>query len=84
VDYTIIATDETAGNRQVSKLSAVMYDSSVNYNEYSTLTVNGLVGNITVGYDPGNIVKPATVTLYVEPFNINPATYKIQLTVYDD
>lgn len=84
VDYTVIATDEIAGNRQVSKLSAVLYDSSVNYNEFSTLTVNGLVGNLTVGYDPGDIVKPATITLYVEPFSNNHSTYKVQITAYDD
>jgi len=84
VDYTIIATDPIAGNRQVSKLSAVMYDSTCNYNEYSTLNVNGFVGNFTVGYSPGNIIAPAQVTLYVEPVNINLATYKIQMTVYEE
>lgn len=84
VDYTIIATDPIAGNRQVSKLSAVMYDSTCNYNEYSTLNVNGFVGNFTVGYNPGNIIAPAQVTLYVEPTNINLASYKIQMTVYEE
>ena len=84
VDYTIIATDPIAGNRQVSKLSAVMYDSTCNYNEYSTLNVNGFVGNFTVGYSPGNIISPAQVTLYVEPTNINLSTYKIQMTVYEE
>lgn len=84
VDYVIIATDAIAGNRQVSKLSAVMYDSTCNYNEYSTLNVNGFVGNFTVGYFAGNIISPATVTLYVEPTNINMSTYKIQMTVYEE
>jgi hypothetical protein len=84
VDYTVIATDTTSGNRQVSKLSAVMFQATCNYNEYSTLSVNGLVGNLTVGYDPGNIISPASVTLYVEPTNTNLSSYKIQMTVYEE
>lgn len=84
VDYTIIATNSIAGNRQVSKLSAVMYDSTCNYNEYSTLNVNGFVGNFTVGYNPGNIISPASVTLYVEPYASSLSTYKIQMTVYEE
>ena len=84
VDYTIIATNPIAGNRQVSKLSAVMYDSTCNYNEYSTLNVNGFVGNFTIGYDPGNIIAPASVTLYVEPVAATLSTYKIQMTVYEE
>ena len=83
-NYTIIATNPIAGNRQVSKLSAVMYDSTCNYNEYSTLNVNGFVGNFTVGYNPGNIISPASVTLYVEPYAASLSTYKIQMTVYEE
>jgi hypothetical protein len=84
VDYTVIATDTTSGNRQVSKLSAVMFQATCNYNEYSSLHVNGLVGNLTVGYDPGNIISPASVTLYVEPLSTNLSSYKIQMTVYEE
>jgi len=84
VDYTVIATDNTSGNRQVTKLSAVMFQATCNYNEYSSLHVNGLVGNFTVGYTPGNIITPAQVTLYVEPESVNLSVYKIQLTVYQE
>lgn len=84
VDFTVIATDAVGGNRQVSKLSAVMYDSTVHYNEYSTLFVNGLVGDFSVGFNPGNVTSPDSVVLYVEPDTNNTATYKIQITVYDD
>lgn len=84
IDFTVIATDPIAGNRQVSKLSAVMYQSTVDYNEYSTLNVNGPVGNFTIGYTAGNIINPSLVTLYVEPVAINLATYKIQMTLYQE
>jgi hypothetical protein len=36
LDFTIIATNNTIGRRQISKLSAVIYQSSLNYNEYTT------------------------------------------------
>jgi phosphoglycolate phosphatase-like HAD superfamily hydrolase len=84
VDFTVIATDDTSRSRQVSKLSAVMYDANVNYNEYSTLFVNDLVGDFSVGYNAGNAIVGPSVTLFVEPETVNTTTYKIQITVYDD
>ena len=84
VDYTIVATSPLDNIRQVSKLSAIMYDQTLDYNEYNTLNINGLVGNFTVGYQAGNIIAPAQVTLYVEPYTSNATTYKIQMTVYEE
>jgi hypothetical protein len=84
VDYTIVATTAADNIRQVSKLSAIMYDETLDYNEYNTLNINGLVGNFTVGYQPGNIIAPPQVTLYVEPYTSNVTTYKIQMTVYEE
>lgn len=84
VDYTIVATTPLDNFRQVSKLSAIMYDETLDYNEYNTLNINGLVGNFTVGYEPGSIIAPPQVTLYVEPYTSNPTTYKIQMTVYEE
>lgn len=84
VDYTIVATTPSDNIRQVSKLSAIMYDETLDYNEYNTLSINGLVGNFTVGYQPGNIIAPPQVTLYVEPYTSNATSYKIQMTVYEE
>jgi hypothetical protein len=83
VDFTVIATDDIAAKRQVSKLSAVLYQSSLNYSEYSTLFVNGLTGNFTMAYNPGNILSPPTATLYVEPTSTNMTVYKVMVTVYE-
>lgn len=84
VDYTIVATTPLDNIRQVSKLSAIMYDETLDYNEYNTLSINGLVGNFTVGYQAGNIIAPPQVTLYVEPYTSSSTTYKIQMTVYEE
>ena len=84
VDYTIVATSPVDNIRQVSKLSAIMYDETLEYNEYNTLTINGQVGNFTVSYQPGNIIAPPQVTLSVEPYTVNLTTYKIQMTVYEE
>lgn len=83
VDFTIIATDNITSARQVSKLSAVLYNASLNYSEYSTLFVNGLTGNFTMAYDPGNILAPPTAVLYVEPTSTNLTVYKVMITVYE-
>lgn len=84
MDYTIVATNATTGSRQVSKVSAVMYNEMVNYNEYSTLFVNSLVGDFSVSYDPGNIIVPASVTLHVEPTYSSMTIYKIQMTMIEE
>jgi hypothetical protein len=83
LDFTIIATNDTVGHRQISKLSAIVYQSSLNYNEYSTLVVNGQVGNFTMDYSPGNILVSPAARLYVEPSNAAMTTYKILITRYD-
>jgi hypothetical protein len=83
LDFTIIATNNTIGRRQISKLSAVVYQSSLNYNEYSTLLINGQVGNFTMSYDPGNIIVSPAARLYVEPSNAASTTYKILITKYE-
>lgn len=84
VDYTIVATNCVDNIRQVSKLSAIMYDQILDYNEYNTLSINGLIGNFTVGYQPGNIISSPQVILYVEPYVASETTYKIQMTVYEE
>lgn len=84
VDYTIVATSPVDSIRQVSKLSAIMYNETLDYNEYNTLYINGQVGNFTVSYQPGNIIAPPQVTLSVEPYTTNLTTYKIQMTVYEE
>ena len=84
VDYTIVATNAVDSIRQVSKLSAVVYDETLEYNEYNTLNINGQVGNFTVSYQAGNIIAPPQVTLSVEPYFTNLTTYKIQMTVYEE
>ena len=84
LDFTIISTDATAGNRQICKLEAVYYANTVHYNEYSTIQVNGPVGNFAVTYDAGDIINPARASLYVYPTTSNMTTYKIQVTAYEE
>lgn len=83
LDFTIIATNQTIGCRQISKLSAITYQSTLNYNEYSTLVINGQVGNFTMDYSPGNIIVSPAARLYVEPANAAVTTYKILITRYE-
>ena len=84
LDFTVISTDSTAGNRQICKLEAVYYDGTVHYNEYNTIQVNGPVGDFAITYEPGNISTPAMASLYVFPTTSNMTTYKIQVTAYQE
>jgi len=84
VDFTVVATDISTGNRQISKLASIIYQTKCNYNEYSTLYVNGLVGDLSLGYNPGNILVPASLTLYTQSESVNLSTYKINVTAYQE
>jgi hypothetical protein len=76
LDFVIIATDSTAGNRQITKSTAVYYGGNVNYNEYSQIYVNGPVADYSLSYNAGYIV------LYATPESSNSVTYKMQITQY--
>ena len=79
IDYTIIATDNTANARQTSKLFASVLGTEVGYFEYGTIDVpmtSPGVGDFKVVYDSGNVV------LTVSPIPNNLVNYKIMITSY--
>ena len=78
-EFHIIATDATAGTRQSSKISCVVYDGQVQNNEYAGLYVNGGVGQFSVQYNPGT---PPILQLRVIPDNNNQTTYKMLITLF--
>lgn len=84
IDFTIIATNTSEDSRQISKISTVVYNGNLQYNEYSTLFVNDMVGDLSVGYDAGNILNPPSVVLYTESNQSSLTTYKVQITVYQE
>jgi hypothetical protein len=76
LEFTIVATDASAGLRQITKSTVVYYAGNVNYNEYSQLFVGGPVGDYSIAYNAGYII------LYVTPETMNTVTYKMQITEY--
>lgn len=82
VDFTIIATDSTAGTRQTSKISATFYNGNIAYNEYAGLQINGGVGSFSVDYFAGNIVTPPSYQLLVTPDSNNLTNYKLLVVEY--
>lgn len=83
IDFAIISTDPSGSKRQVSKISSVIYDATVNYNEYSSLHVNGPTGDFKVLYDAGNILVTPKVNLVVTPTTANATTHKMLITLYE-
>lgn len=81
LDFMIIATDPTDGNRQTSKIVASVYDGEVGYFEYGTIDVPLLgpgVGDFRVTYNLGNVL------LTVTPVTSNTVNYKIMITSYKE
>lgn len=81
LDVTIVATDATGGNRQISKLFATVWDGEVGYFEYGTIDVPLLgpgVADFKVVYSLGNVL------LTVTPMTANTVTYKIMMTSYKE
>jgi hypothetical protein len=55
VDFNVVATDVTTTSRQVSKLMAISYNGTVDYNEYGSLLIGTTVGDFTVTTDGTDI-----------------------------
>jgi len=82
VEFHIIATDATAGTRQSSKISSVVYNGQVQFNEYAGLYINGGVGTLEVDYNAGNIITPPALELLVTPDSSSQTVYKMLITVF--
>ena len=81
IDYIIIATDNIANNRQITKLFAGKLGTEVEYFEVGTIEVPRTgpgVGDFKVRYISGNI------ELTVDPFTSNYITYKVMVTSYKE
>jgi len=85
VDYKIISTDPVGGSRQISKISSVVYDTTVDYNEVNTLIAGNLTADFSVSYNAGlSPVEGPQIELYVQPTSNNTMTHKICVTVYEE
>jgi len=81
-EFHIIATDNTLGARQSTKISTVLYNGQIQNNEYAGLYINGGVGSFLVQYDPGNLVTPPALELRVTPDNNSEIAYKMLITLF--
>lgn len=81
-DFTIISTDVAGNIRNITKMSAVVFNTSINYVEYSTLPVNGYIGDFQIVYDAGNIIADPSLNLVLTPQTANSMTHRMQITSY--
>jgi len=84
VEYTIISTDAGASIRSFVKLTAAVIGNVLNYNDYSTLLVNGYLGDFTVTYDPGNVIIAPSILLKLTPQSGNSMVHKMMVTTYNE
>jgi hypothetical protein len=81
-EFHIVATDNTLGARQSTKISSVVYDGQVQNNEYAGLYINDGVGAFFVEYNTGNLVTPSAIELRVTPDNNSQVAYKMLITLF--
>ena len=79
VDFVIVATNLVTNSRQTSKITSMLLGSSVVFNEYSGMQINGGVGTFYVEYDPG--LGPYLL-LTVSPDVASLTTYDMMITQY--
>ena len=80
IDFTIIATDATGNTRQTCKISAAILGTTVAFNEYGGLYINGGVGSFGVVYN-GSLATP-TLELVVTPDSSNLTEYNMLISKY--
>ena len=81
-DYVIIATEPVTSLRQSLKISALCYQDQVQFNEYAGLQINGGVGTFGITFNPGDVVNPPSMDLYIVCATNNMVTYKMMITKY--
>ena len=79
VDFVIIATNLVTNSRQTSKITSMLLDTTVVFNEYSGLQINGGVGTLYVEYEPG---PTPYLMLTVSPDVSSLTTYDMMITQY--
>ena len=80
IDFTIIATDNVGATRQSCKISAAILGTSVAFNEYGGLFINGGVGSFSVVYN-GSGPTPM-LELVVTPDSSNLTEYNMLISKY--
>jgi hypothetical protein len=80
VDLVIISTDATNNSRQITKLSIVIYDGVLSYNDTSTLAVNNYLSEFSVNY----VSVDNEIQINCTPAFANFMDHKMQIVAYNE
>lgn len=80
VDLVIISTDATDNSRQITKLSIVIYDGVLSYNDTSTLAVNNYLCEFSVNY----VSVDNEIQINSTPAFANFMNHKMQIVAYNE
>jgi hypothetical protein len=80
VDLVIISTDAINNSRQITKLSIVIYDGVVSYNDTSTLAVNNYLCEFSVNY----VSVDNEIQINSTPAFANFMDHKMQIVAYNE
>ena len=84
IDFNIFGTCDSQGATQSAKITCLVRGSTVVYNEYAGLAINGGVGSYSVVYRPADIFEPALIQLLVTPDSSDLTEYNMMITVYSN
>lgn len=80
VDLVIISTDAINNSRQITKLSIVIYDGVLSYNDTSTLAVNNYLCEFSVNY----VSVDNEIQINSTPTFANFMDHKMQIVAYNE
>jgi hypothetical protein len=80
VDLVIISTDAINNSRQITKLSIVIYDGVLSYNDTSTLAVNNYLCEFSVNY----VSVDNEIQINSTPAFANFMDHKMQIVAYNE
>ena len=80
IDLVIISTDAINNSRQITKLSIVIYDGVLSYNDTSTLAVNNYLSEFSVNY----VSVDNEIQINCTPAFANFMDHKMQIVAYND
>jgi len=83
VEFNIFATNSIVGSAQSEKIVSIVYQGTVQFNDFAGLQINGGCGTFSVNYNAGNILIPQSLQLLVTPESSSQTVYKMLITTYN-
>ena len=83
MDFMIISTDATSSSRQTTRFSVIHYSGNLSFNETQTMVINNYLGNWSIEYDSGSVIRDPQILLTFSPESSNVMIHRMSITTYE-